>query len=193
MVLPSRRSSVPGCCRSTSSAAGAAVHFRIAGICGRSGRELSMEHDDVVSMVVGTEAPVQPSESEPVRRVRPEAGPGQGKARDQARVGRTGVVRGQHPRRVDSDRMAPTPLVPSPPDGCPSSDPRSRPRTHQATQEASRSRLSRRARVSTQRRRPESNRCRRLCRPLRSHSATSPGPPRVAAALSLRRARRFGA
>ncbi len=29
------------------------------------------------------------------------------------------------------------------------------------------------------RRRPESNRCRRLCRPLRSHSATSPRVPRV--------------
>ncbi len=28
----------------------------------------------------------------------------------------------------------------------------------------------------TQRHRPESNRCRRLCRPLRSHSATVPGP-----------------
>jgi integrase len=31
------------------------------------------------------------------------------------------------------------------------------------------------AELSEQRRRPESNRCRRLCRPLRSHSATSPG------------------
>ena len=31
------------------------------------------------------------------------------------------------------------------------------------------------------RRRPESNRCRRLCRPLRSHSATSPRAPSVAA------------
>jgi integrase len=33
---------------------------------------------------------------------------------------------------------------------------------------------------TAQRRRPESNRCRRLCRPLRSHSATSPGSPSVA-------------
>jgi hypothetical protein len=31
--------------------------------------------------------------------------------------------------------------------------------------------------VFVERRRPESNRCRRLCRPLRSHSATSPGSP----------------
>jgi hypothetical protein len=30
-----------------------------------------------------------------------------------------------------------------------------------------------------ERRRPESNRCKRLCRPLRSHSATSPGTSRV--------------
>ena len=35
------------------------------------------------------------------------------------------------------------------------------------------------------RRRPESNRCRRLCRPLRSHSATSPRPRRVAARGAL--------
>ena len=35
------------------------------------------------------------------------------------------------------------------------------------------------------RRRPESNRCRRLCRPLRSHSATSPRVRRVAAAGRL--------
>jgi hypothetical protein len=38
------------------------------------------------------------------------------------------------------------------------------------------------------RRRPESNRCRRLCRPLRSHSATSPrGTPSVSGAARIRR------
>ena len=39
---------------------------------------------------------------------------------------------------------------------------------------------SRRSQRAPKRRRPESNRCRRLCRPLRSHSATSPGDRRVA-------------
>ena len=37
-----------------------------------------------------------------------------------------------------------------------------------------------------ERRRPESNRCRRLCRPLRSHSATSPRSQRVAAGHQAR-------
>jgi hypothetical protein len=41
----------------------------------------------------------------------------------------------------------------------------------------------------TQRRRPESNRCRRLCRPLRSHSATSPRVPRVPTAVDCGRRR----
>ena len=44
--------------------------------------------------------------------------------------------------------------------------------------------------VSLQRRRPESNRCRRLCRPLRSHSATSPGHRRVAAGRGASQAQR---
>jgi hypothetical protein len=50
--------------------------------------------------------------------------------------------------------------------------------------------------VLSGRRRPESNRCRRLCRPLRSHSATSPkcatrvpaGPEKRASAQAARRA-----
>ena len=46
-------------------------------------------------------------------------------------------------------------------------------------------------RQSTRRRRPESNRCRRLCRPLRSHSATSPRSRGVASGrVSSDRARR---
>ena len=40
-------------------------------------------------------------------------------------------------------------------------------------------------RATGARRRPESNRCRRLCRPLRSHSATSPGGARVPASGPL--------
>jgi hypothetical protein len=40
------------------------------------------------------------------------------------------------------------------------------------------------------RRRPESNRCTRLCRPLRSHSATSPQPPSLAPRLITNMPRR---
>ncbi len=43
-----------------------------------------------------------------------------------------------------------------------------------------RSRGAGNGRKDRSRRRPESNRCRRLCRPLRSHSATSPGGSSVA-------------
>ena len=38
-----------------------------------------------------------------------------------------------------------------------------------------RGRLARAGAAGRRRRRPESNRCKRLCRPLRSHSATAPG------------------
>ena len=43
--------------------------------------------------------------------------------------------------------------------------------------------------VLSGRRRPESNRCRRLCRPLRSHSATSPRPPSYRPEVRTTRAR----
>jgi hypothetical protein len=45
--------------------------------------------------------------------------------------------------------------------------------------------LPTRAAARYQRRRPESNRCRRLCRPLRSHSATSPGTSKAYRPLSV--------